>query len=49
MPGEKDVLLIVNTRNTEFKGHEDACQNSQDNEETNKANKAAVLQSALSG
>lgn len=35
---ERDVLLIVGTKNTEFTGHKDICQNSQDKDETNKAN-----------
>lgn len=35
--GERDVLLIVGAKNTEFMGHKDIWQNSQDKEETNKA------------
>ncbi|RMC01536.1 hypothetical protein DUI87_21977 [Hirundo rustica rustica] len=46
--GEKDVQLIVDTNTPEFLGHKNIWQNSQDKEETNKANSAVVLKSAPS-
>lgn len=35
---EKDVLVIVETKNAEFTSHKDIWQNFQDKEETNKTN-----------
>lgn len=37
---EKDILLIVGIKNSEFTGHRDFWQNSQAKEESNKANRA---------